>query len=1073
MSKTVIDRNAQQEVDVSSADAQQAVLRGDAALTDETQTVVKGGQLMDIPTANLGEAVARGWTLVDDEEASAVQLRNEESDAASLAIGAGEALASGLSLGLYSSAAEALGADPERMSARREALGDLGTAAEIGGAALPALFSGGASLAGTAGGTAARGGARAFLRATPAGLLERGAGAIESRAARALAEAPGLVRTTVPVAGRGAVEGFVSGAGAQLHEDVLGDREVSVDRLLGAGGMGAILGGGIGALVPGVSAAALAGTKLPREAASKVLRRATGIAEDIAVSGQSSLLEQALADGNASKIAKILGVPEDSVSTLLPSLRTREGREDLGRLIDSHAEYEQDIAKDFVAPVTDLRSAIVDMRSSLSRKNKVRMAGDKIPEEMRPAAIESASARLDEFDAAIDDALAQNAELGGEFYDDGALMYLKKRAQAARGSIAGASSGAGGDVAALFRDNDMVSDLIAPTRPLENFHKAFEGATPQQIDDIAMGKRPTMNGQPFEPVRITYQPGEEGFDPIVLSMGNHRLASAKAAGAKRFMAEVHTPDGKVYHTPIRIDGGQSMTDAALTSAAAGKAYGALDELKQDADLLLKRMRSDPTTKARNTMDVLAGDSGLITQIRKNLEDEGTWGEMGAAQRDMNSRVSYAARLASSPGDSAAKRILDTRRPDVDNADVLSIVRQSSRWSGEQATERFRNRIQAEIDAAEAVARHSDLTPDQAMTLDRAKKALASWDDVTARQKDKVERAQAIEMWRNAEGNRSVSIGALSSPATVLAPLIGGAVGGLPGAAVGYAASLATKPYTLLRRYTAIMRQIDKGEAGQIAAVAGFVRKMGKGAAKAARAAAPYGAGVGRAARSAAIRGTAISAAKRRERNDAALEKAQYYASNPGALAEDMRSRTLNIEDIAPSLSGLAAQRAGEAAAFLASKAPQRWEDPLGRVSLVNPHEQAKFDRYADAVLDPLSVLGHLENGTFTLEHAEALRTVYPAMYADIQRRVMEAMIAAPKIPFQSRVQAGILFESPTDASMRPEMIAATQAAIAGPTQQSQEPAQPKLRASGSPTPKSTAAYSTGAGRIESGASRLI
>lgn len=1072
MSKTVIDRNAQQEVDVSSADAQQAVLRGDAALTDETQTVVKGGQLMDIPTANLSEAVARGWTLVDDEEAAAVQLRNEESDAASMALGAGEALASGLSLGLYSSAAEALGADPKRMAARREALGDLGTAAEIGGAALPALFSGGASLAGTAGGTAARGGARAFLRATPAGLLERGAGAIESRAARALAEAPGLVRTTVPVAGRGAVEGFVSGAGAQLHEDVLGDREIAVDRLLGAGAMGGLLGGGIGALVPGVSAAALAGTKLPREAASKVLRRATGMG-DAATSGGASLLEKALADGNAPAIARILGVPEDSVSTLLPSLRTREGRADLGRLIDSHTEYEQDIAKDFVAPVTDLRNAIVDMRSALGRKSKVRMAGDKIPEEMRPAAIESASSRLDEFETAIDGALARNAEFGGEFYDAGALMYLKKRAQAARGSIADASSGAQGDVKSLFRDNDMVSDLIAPTRPLENFHKAFEGATPQQIDDIAMGKRPTMNGQAFEPVRITYQPGEEGFDPVVLSMGNHRLASAKAAGAKRFMAEIHTPDGKVYHTPIRIDGGQSMTDAALTSAAAGKAYGALDELKQDADLLLKRMRSDPTTKARNTMDVLAGDSGLITQIRKSLEDEGTWGEMGAAQRDMNSRVSYAAKLAGSPGDSAAKRILDTRRPDVDNADVLSIVRQSSRWSGEQATERFRNRIQAEIDAAEAVARHSDLTPDQAMTLDRAKKALASWDDVTARQKDKVERAQAIEMWRNAEGNRSVSIGALSSPATVLAPLIGGAVGGLPGAAVGYAASLATKPYTLLRKYTAIMRQIDKGEAGQIAAVAGFVRKMGKGAAKAARAATPYGAGVGRAARSAATRGVAISAAKRRERNDAALEKAQYYASNPGALAEDMRSRTLNIEDTAPSLAGLAAQRAGEAAAFLASKAPQRWEDPLGRVSLVNPHEQAKFDRYADAVLDPLSVLGHLENGTFTLEHAEALRTVYPAMYADIQRRVMEAMIAAPDIPFQSRIQAGILFESPTDASMRPEMIAATQAAIAGPTQQSQEPPQPKLRASGSPTPKSTAAYSTGAGRIESGASRLI
>jgi hypothetical protein len=287
--------------------------------------------------------------------------------------------------------------------------------------------------------------------------------------------------------------------------------------------------------------------------------------------------------------------------------------------------------------------------------------------------------------------------------------------------------------------------------------------------------------------------------------------------------------------------------------------------------------------------------------------------------------------------------------------------------------------------------------------------------------------------------------------------------------------MAKRPYTLLRKYTAIMKQINDGEKGQIAAVAGFVGKMGKGAARAARAASPYAAGAGRGIRSAAARGAGMSAAKIRERNDKALERAQQYAQNPSLLAEDMRGATLNMEDVAPSMSAAAAAHVANAASFLASKAPTTWEDPLGRVKLVDKHSQARFDRYAETVLDPLSVLARMQNGTLSQEHAEALKEVYPAMFADVQRRVMDAMIEAKSVPFDARITAGILFDTPADALMQPELIAATQAAIAD----SGKPADPAagppqtLRASGAPSPKSTAAYSTGAGRIESGASRMI
>lgn len=973
MSKRVVSRVDQTEHEVDSETAQNAALRGDAALLESSQTVIKGDQIMEVPTERLAEAVARGWSLADNEEAAQVQIRREESDFASGALGAGEAALAGVTLGGSTWLADALGADSDRMAARREGLGDLGTGLEVGGAVAGAFATGGGSLLARAG----AGGVRGALRYTPAGALELGAAALERSAGRALAGAPSLVRSVVPLAGRGAVEGFVSGVGAQIHEDVLGDRPLAVDRLLGSGGMGMVFGGGLGAgfgaVIPGVSSAATLAGKLPVEAAGKVLRRASGVVDEVA-SGKSNIIEKALADGNVPMIAKIFGVPEDSVATLLPSLRTREGRAEIDRMLTSATKFEEEIAQEFAFPAKDLREAIIDMRTTLSRKNKARMAGDKVPAERRLPAIMSARKQLDDFEKTIDGALARNAELGGEFYDTGALLSLKKRAQLSRG---------------------IVDDAIA--------------------------------------------------------------------GAKG-------------RAPSRGTGGKFIKQAWADTDAVGTSFRALDEMKQDADMLLRRMRSDPATRARNTVDILGGESGAITSIRRHLEDVEVWADMGLAQKEMNAAVSYAARLGEAPGDSAAKRLMDTRRPDIDNKDLLSVVRDSGKWSGEQATERFRNRIQAEIDAAETIAKHNELSPDQLRTLERAKQAIKKWDSVTEAQRSKVERMQAMEVWRNAEGNRSVSMGAFSGPGNVMATLLGGAVGGLPGAAVGYAASMAGKPYTMLRKYTAIMRQIDKGEKGQIAAVAGFVNKLGSGAAKVASAAKPgLAAGaraVGSVARAGAFRGAGMSAADKRKRNDAALERAQYYARNPAALGEEIRGGTLNIEDVAPSLAGELGMATARAAAFLASKAPTKWSDPLGRVELVDKHSQARFDRYAETVLEPLSVLARMEDGTLSLEHAEALREVYPAMYADLQRRLMDAITEPDvKIPYAGRVQLAVVMQMPADAMMRPEMMAATQAALASsPEPQPQQG--PRVNGGKAGSLKGTAGLISGAGRIEGGGARM-
>jgi hypothetical protein len=983
MGVKVIDRAAQAEVEVDPEQLQEDIESGEGRLaiparSGTVKLIREGNRTGEVAPENVEAALAEGWSIADDETVAAATMRREESDFASQMLGGAESVATGLSLGLYSSAAEALGASPERMAARRDALGSAATVGEIAGAALPALFSGGASLAGT-GAAAARGGIRGALRATPAGMLEAGAARLEGAAGRALAGSSPLVRTVVPMAGRGAAEGFVSGVGAQLHEDVLGDRKIAVDRLLGAGGMGLIFGGATGAIIPGVSAAALAGARLPVSAASKVLNRASGVMDDLA-SGQGHILERALADGNAKQISKILGVPEESVAPLLPSLRAAaKGDTELDDLLQAGGSqrFEEDLATAARAPVEDVVESVGMLRQVIGRRNKAKTTAGKIdPEKVEVAAVRGQE-DITAFRRAIDTAIAE----GGDVYDRGVLQQMQKLAARAEREMAGA----------------------VPT--------------------------PSSRAMP-------------------------------------------APKGD----PMQI---------AVT------ARNSLDALKQDADEIIAKVRTaqqrSGSTTAANTLDLLIGKSddqiGALTQIRRNLEDEGIWGKLGTAQKEVNSGVSAAIAARRDLADGATKRLLDGRRGFTDNRDLLSLVRSGGRFRGEQITENFRDVVRKEIEAAERVAKHYDLDPEQLAVLQRARDAEKKLDDMFAAQRGKVEKLDAVEMWRNAEGNRSVSIGSASSvgseliergavaAGTGIGAAIGGPAGALIGAAAGRAiggvAGLVKRPYTLLRKYTAIMRHINSSEKSSTQAIAGFVKKMGSGAKKAAEAAAPIAAGAGRAARAGAARGAGMSASDRRKRNDDALKRAQMFAANPDLLADEMRSATINVEDVAPSLSGEMLASSARAAAFLVSKAPVKWSDPLGRTELVDRHSQAKFDRYAETVLDPMSALLRLEDGTLSLEHTEALREVYPSMFADIQRRVLEAIMENPSIGFRARVQAGALLDSPMDAMTRPEMVNTTQAALAAPAQpDSSQVDQPRVNAGAAGSLKMGQSLMTGAGRIE-------
>lgn len=93
-------------------------------------------------------------------------------------------------------------------------------------------------------------------------------------------------------------------------------------------------------------------------------------------------------------------------------------------------------------------------------------------------------------------------------------------------------------------------------------------------------------------------------------------------------------------------------------------------------------------------------------------------------------------------------------------------------------------------------------------------------------------------------------------------------------------------------------------------------------------------------------------------------------------------------------------------------------------------ELAKFERYLEAVENPLSVINDLQSGTLTREAVEAVKVVYPDLYTRIQNEAVEYITQNQDVPYEKRLQIGVLLDVPSDASIIPENIIGLQQAFA-------------------------------------------
>ena len=282
--------------DVPDEQAWAGLQSGDYGLEPGSQVNVKTktGHVGTVRAEDLATALQEGYVPATQAEWNQAAVEQEYGGAKGMAIAGGAGLARGATLGLSDAAIAGLGGPEavEALNASRELHGGLSMGAELGGALVPLLFSGGSSGAATGAELAATGAREASLAAralraggralTAPARLQQGLGTIaENAAARGFAGAgegalARAARGALPDLARGVVEGGIQGVGNSITEQALGDHNLTAEEVIANIGHGALmggaLGGGIGLARHGLSEARqglgrlLAGRALPPDA---------------------------------------------------------------------------------------------------------------------------------------------------------------------------------------------------------------------------------------------------------------------------------------------------------------------------------------------------------------------------------------------------------------------------------------------------------------------------------------------------------------------------------------------------------------------------------------------------------------------------------------------------------------------------------------------------------------------------------------------------------------------------------------------------------------------------------------
>jgi hypothetical protein len=618
---------------------------------------------------------------------------------------------------------------------------------------------------------------------------------------------------------------------------------------------------------------------------------------------------------------------------------------------------------------------------------------------------------------------------------------------------------AGRAMRTAIREPQRVTDLLSRRSQIE------EAAAATVRDDLgkvrtALDEARIVSQGEAKLRRLTQEFGEPGTARRVLKdLDAPNEIRGDHAKIRSMLDEADAINARTGHTSYSANAlrklqGLSQRLEAEIGEDAGSAFAAYDRFKRDVGVIVNETGGFSGKPKFGAMDNVVETNKLARDLyaraRERLEDAAIFGDGATTiQKELNASWSHAAaKMAEFSDEASGSGLSRIFKADgsINMQQALRLVRQYNRAGGESVVSALDDVLEAQLGHLRVVRKHYDLPTEAAAKIDAAEAGVKELRQKMQQQsKDAADLADLMEL-RGAESGSSVSIGIGSNLGTAGGALLGSALGGPIGALGGMVAGAALRPYTATRTIASLMALADRVDLGILKGTGSLASKIAGTAAKVERGAKRVARGVGVALPIPTVFATQSHQA-RQEHVERVRDVATMLASRPEALAERVERLTESFSEHAPRVARQLQVVTQRAAMHLARHIPPSYTPPLsGRKPHIEPVAFESFARRVEAIEDPIATIGRLSDGTFTREHADALREVYPEMYADAQRKVMDAILQAQadghRVPHEARVQAGIFLDVTTDASLDPKMYAGIQAAMApsGDPQQP-EPAQ--------------------------------
>lgn len=162
-----------------------------------------------------------------------------------------------------------------------------------------------------------------------------------------------------------------------------------------------------------------------------------------------------------------------------------------------------------------------------------------------------------------------------------------------------------------------------------------------------------------------------------------------------------------------------------------------------------------------------------------------------------------------------------------------------------------------------------------------------------------------------------------------------------------------------------------------------------------------------------------------------IQKLDKYLKVAQANPESLLNSTSKVAHYMPEQASAMSSTIARASTYLNTLRPSTDKTGmLDHARTPSPVEEAAYHRALSVVQQPLSVLAHIKEGTLTPQDVKTLVTVHPAMYKNMQNKLISSLtdhISKEKpVPYKTQLGISLFLGQPVDSSTLPHNMQANQ-----------------------------------------------